>query len=54
MTKTFKFGDRIVTVEIDKDMKTHENDPFVLKKKADAEAFLNKIGLPEPYRKPRQ
>lgn len=54
MIKTIKVGDHTIRVKINENMKTHENDPFVLRKKEAAEAFLMKHGMPEPYRKPRQ
>lgn len=54
MTKTIKFGDRTIHVVIDENMKTHENDPVVIRKKEAAEAFIRKHGLPAPYRKSRQ
>lgn len=54
MIEVIKIGDRTITVEVDKDMKSHANDPYVIKKKEAAEALLKKCGVPEPYRKSRQ
>ena len=54
MIEVIKVGDRTIVVEVDKNMKTHENDPFVIRKKEAAEALLKKCGVPEPYRKSRQ
>lgn len=54
MIEVIKIGDRTITVEVDKNMKTHENDPFVIRKNEAALAFLKKHGVPAPYRKSRQ
>jgi hypothetical protein len=54
MTETIKFGNRTIHVVIDKNMKSHDKDPFIIRKKEEAEAFLKKHGVPAPYRKSRR
>jgi len=35
------------TVAVDENMKTHENDPYFVKKTEEVTAFIKKVGLPK-------
>lgn len=36
-----------IKYKVDKNMKSHANDPFILKKAAESKAFLDKHGFPQ-------
>lgn len=38
---------KITKTPINKDLKSYENDPFVIKKNKESKAFLEKHGFPE-------
>ena len=40
-------------VLVDENMKTHENDPYFIKKAEEAAAFIKKVGLPPQIKKHR-
>lgn len=42
-----------IDYKVDKTLKSHANDPFILKKAAKSKAFLEKHGFPEEYMKRR-